>query len=291
MPSYFYHLNLELYAHPKGHADPDTGVSGRVSKPGPKKRARDRKERDKEKNDGENNFARVPPTGTDIFGERWTSKGAKTGGKEEEGKGTIAPEDIKRDWRFGPVRIEAVDMPPLPQPPDVGRVTKAEFRAIQTGGTDVGWGVVRLYRDGEESGSFPEENERGAGEKEKGEEDYTTLCIPAVPSYLTPSDFLGFVGEKTRAEVSHFRMVMTGRMNRYLVLMKFRDGGVARKWRTAWDGRVFNSVEVSFSPLKKRGVFGLCWINILTITARDVPCHVHQVDHIPDAFPPKCQLP
>ncbi len=76
--------------------------------------------------------------------------------------------------------------------------------------------------------------------------DCTTLCIPAVPSYLTPSDFLGFVGEKTREEVSHFRMVMTGRMNRYLVLMKFRDGNAARRWRKEWDGKVFNSMEVSF---------------------------------------------
>ena len=71
------------------------------------------------------------------------------------------------------------------------------------------------------------------------------MCIPAVPSYLTPSDFLGFVGEKTREEVSHFRMVMTGRMNRYLVLMKFRDGNTARRWRKEWDGKVFNSMEVS----------------------------------------------
>src|SRR5262249_47333524 len=47
--------------------------------------------------------------------------------------------------------------------------------------------------------------------------------------------------------VSHFRMVMTGRMNRYMVLMKFRDGRVARKWRAEWDGKVFNTMEVGFS--------------------------------------------
>jgi BRCA1-associated protein len=39
---------------------------------------------------------------------------------------------------------------------------------------------------------------------------------------------------------------MTGRMNRYLVLMKFRDGNTARRWRKEWDGKVFNSMEVSF---------------------------------------------
>jgi BRCA1-associated protein len=81
-------------------------------------------------------------------------------------------------------------------------------------------------------------------EDDSKNEDTTVLCIPAVPSYMTPSDFLGWVGENTREEVSHFRMVMTGRLNRYLVLMKFRDGAVARTWRDTWDGKVFNGMEV-----------------------------------------------
>lgn len=133
------------------------------------------------------------------------------------------------------------------------RVTKARFEEGKN--TEIGWGVVHLYRDGEES-SFRDvevynstttmKNEDSMAEDGEGKEkqDYTTLCIPAVPSYLTPSDFLGFVGEKTRELVSHFRMVMTGRMNRYLVLMKFRDGDAARKWKDEWDGKVFNSMEV-----------------------------------------------
>ena len=160
---------------------------------------------------------------------------------------------------------------------------KADFRTIQTGSTEVGWGVVRLYRDGEESASLSSElvstdmgqkldaagqGEDGKhGEGEGGEAgDCTTLCIPAVPSYLTPSDFLGFVGEKTRGLVSHFRMVMTGRMNRYLVLMKFRDGQVARRWRADWDGKVFNSMEVSFSSLEEGGMY----LNYITA---DTDCH------------------
>ena len=150
-----------------------------------------------------------------------------------------------------------------------GRVTKARYEPSQNGAgpgmevkeTDVGWGIVHLYRDGEESvlgGATEIYNSSGTvanGRKEENRHEeskegdkWTTLCIPAVPSYLTPSDFLGFVGEKTREEVSHFRMVMTGKMNRYLVLMKFRDGNFARKWRAEWDGKVFNSMEVRFSP-------------------------------------------
>jgi hypothetical protein len=39
-------------------------------------------------------------------------------------------------------------------------------------------------------------------------------------------------------------------MNRYLVLMKFRDGEVARRWRKEWDGKVFNSMEVGSPSCK-----------------------------------------
>lgn len=80
------------------------------------------------------------------------------------------------------------------------------------------------------------------------EENCTTLCILAVPSYLSPSDFLGFVGEKTLDDVSHFRMIRTPRANRYMVLMKFRGGRKAMEWQREWNGKVFNSMEVSFFP-------------------------------------------
>ena len=81
------------------------------------------------------------------------------------------------------------------------------------------------------------------------EDDCTTLCILAVPSYLSPSDFLGFVGEKTMDDVSHFRMIRTPRANRYMVLMKFRGGRKAMEWQKEWNGKVFNSMEVSARPI------------------------------------------
>lgn len=207
-----------------------------------------------------------------------------------------------RDWRFGPVRVESLDMGPLRDRassastmaglsqvmnsgareavPSVkgginagprSHTTKARFEPLDmavadgTGlkNTELGWGILHLYRDGEETPGLgtasdisqspapvekdvmsPQQTPGKAELELEGHLDTTILCIPAVPSYMTPSDFLGWVGEKTREEVSHFRMVMTGRMNRYLVLMKFRDAEVARKWRQEWDGRVFGGLEV-----------------------------------------------
>ncbi|KAJ5189671.1 BRCA1-associated 2 [Penicillium cf. griseofulvum] len=87
---------------------------------------------------------------------------------------------------------------------------------------------------------FPETTSSSA---QSPDEDCTTLCILAVPSYLSPPDFLGFIGQKTMDDVSHFRMIRTARANRYMVLMKFRSGRKAKEWQKEWNGHVFNSIE------------------------------------------------
>lgn len=143
-----------------------------------------------------------------------------------------------------------------------GLATKGHFEPSSTEEEELGWGVVRLYKDTEETpGLYDEPNHAKASKTARTlqrkddedkpafkDEDCTTLCILAVPSYLTPSDFLGFVGEKTRDEVSHFRMIRTERSNRYMVLMKFRNGRKAREWRREWNGKAFDSMEVYATP-------------------------------------------
>jgi BRCA1-associated protein len=128
----------------------------------------------------------------------------------------------------------------------VGLATKGKFVPSEIKDTEVGWGVVHLYREGQETpGLYDEPLPGGSGSEGTKDEDCTTLCILAVPSYMTPSDFLGFVGEQTREDVSHFRLIRTSRANKYMVLMKFRDANKAREWRKTWNGKPFNSMEVS----------------------------------------------
>jgi BRCA1-associated protein len=199
----------------------------------------------------------------------------------------IAPEKAVRDWRFGRVRVESFDLeqqqqqrqeggemamagksegggvvatPAASLGPNLGgmgQATKARYVPLGTKNTEAGWGIVHLYREGDESSAMrelPEVVQDGPGEgNSKGqqdgdgsEEEGTILCIPAVPSYMSPSDFLGFVGEKWRGYVSHYRMVLTDGMSRYMVLMKFRDSRRAREWRKEFDGKPFDSVEVSY---------------------------------------------
>jgi BRCA1-associated protein len=164
-----------------------------------------------------------------------------------------------RDWRFDTISILSIDMsastgdeltrsrskslkhPAQPQSSG-GLATKGKFIPSDLKDTEIGWGVVHLYRDGQETPGL--HDEEGAAATDFNEEDCTTLCILAVPSYMTPSDFLGFVGEQTREDVSHFRLIKTSRANKYMVLMKFEDAKKAREWRRVWNGKAFNSMEV-----------------------------------------------
>jgi hypothetical protein len=195
----------------------------------------------------------------------------------------LSPKDPARkkhtdDWRCGAISLQSIDMLPSTtgekhqkanKPNDQitngigggpgGLATKGRYEPTDVNNEDLGWGVVRLYRDSEETPGLYDEvatskqSKHGRRISKVGssvqdlsfrDEDCTTLCILAVPAYMTPSDFLGFVGERTREEVSHFRMIRTERVNRYMVLMKFRNGKRAREWRKEWNGKVFNSMEV-----------------------------------------------
>lgn len=180
----------------------------------------------------------------------------------------INPKTAARDWRFDKITIQSLDVVAAPRETmagdagsanaaaavaamgpsmsSAGKATKARFTPLRTSQTTIGWGVVHLYREGEESPGLGNPGAVLDDSEEAGLQaavDCTTLCIPAVPSYLSPSDFLGFIGEMWRDRISHYRMVMTGRLNRYLVLMKFRSSKWARLFKREFDGKVFNDIE------------------------------------------------
>ncbi|KAH6618026.1 hypothetical protein B0J18DRAFT_268222 [Chaetomium sp. MPI-SDFR-AT-0129] len=225
-------------------------------------------------------------------------------GSETDG---IGPDQAVRDWRFGIVRLESYDLeegnknrndnnnnpanmvgennvhraamatPAASLGPNLGGMglaTKARYAPLETKNTEAGWGVVHLYREGEESADMRADQQglhegvtdEGHGKEVDtgvgGDEDGTILCIPAVPSYMSPSDFLGFVGERWRGYVSHYRMVMTSRMSRYMVLMKFRDSRNAKVWRKEFDGKPFDSIETE-----------ICHVTFIKSIIVDTPNH------------------
>jgi hypothetical protein len=123
-----------------------------------------------------------------------------------------------------------------------GLATKGRFIPTDPKSTELGWGVVHLYRDADETPGLYDEATPGAPPFDA--DKCSTLCILAVPSYMGPADLLGWLGERSREEVSHFRLIRTERANKYMVLMKFRDAEMARAWQRDWNGKPFNSMEV-----------------------------------------------
>ncbi|KAL2835148.1 BRCA1-associated protein 2-domain-containing protein [Aspergillus cavernicola] len=202
-------------------------------------------------------------------------------------KSTTSAADFEKDLRLDKLSIECIEMVPLPRENPVttgigtdilgGLRTKGQYFPLDQKTSESVWGIVHLYRDVQETpylvadeysaelkGSAAaaarrpyasSEHELGGGSsssklRQQGvlsapqpDEGCTTLCVLAVPSYMSASDFLGFVGEATMDDVNHFRMIRTARANRFMVLMKFRSGKKAREWQREWNGKVFNSME------------------------------------------------
>lgn len=118
---------------------------------------------------------------------------------------------------------------------------------------------------------------------ENADSDGYMVGVLAVPSWMTPSDFLAFVAP-AQEDMSHLRIVrwvscgMQHRAyikyvlrrdtapNRSIALIKFRKPESALEFAEAYDGKPFNSMNVS----------NCSWIisavSYLTALARDLSC-------------------
>ncbi|CAN6599806.1 RING finger protein Etp1p [Trichomonascus vanleenenianus] len=145
------------------------------------------------------------------------------------------------DWRLSDIEIMSYD-----RGPDIGW---SHTGAVK--GRYLGKGVVRLFRDvaaPQEDGGAPHAahaaSSSEAGSSELNDvNDQTVLAVLAVPSYFSPSDVLGFVGQKTQDNVSHIRMIKAEASGRFMVLFKFRDSEGAQEFYSEFNGRLFNSME------------------------------------------------
>lgn len=238
MPLYFYHLKFELYATPESLQTNDVWAPGQTG----------------------GIFDDLPAH------PKAASRSAKRSEKDTDTpSGADSLQNLAEDWRFGSVSVETSDpvsattmaasessragaaaAPMLgPSFSGSGTATKAKCIPTDTKNTELGWGVVHFYRDEDESRGLRVPGQEQQADNAQAAPDCTTLCIPAVPAYMSPGDFMGFLGERWHGDISHCRLVMTSRMNRYLVLLKFRDNKSAKEWKRQFDGKVFNTMEVS----------------------------------------------
>jgi len=136
--------------------------------------------------------------------------------------------------------ISRKTVPPTPANPTRGRFVQIKT-AAEPATPDFAYGIIHLYRDitGTEDREIT-----SVGRRPGTSEEENVLAILAVPSYMTANDFMGFVGEQQRDQVSHFRMIRTEAANRYMVLLKFRTNEAARDFHQDFNGKAFNSMEV-----------------------------------------------
>ncbi|KAJ6171395.1 hypothetical protein N7470_000462 [Penicillium chermesinum] len=319
MPSYFYHLSLEVLSNSDIAAQTPLAIESACEALLPfQKRNRP------SSSSGDANILRKHERregGLIAHSSSQSSSSQASPGKPSRSRSAIntssAPSNLLHDLRSSPISIQCIDMV-TPEGGAMSRKKRAasgqEDNLVAAGiGTDIlgglrtkgryipldqkvgdsVWGIVHLYRDAAETPYLASNDDdypthlkgsaaavarppggeqlafrphvAGGASKSAGrdsadlaaypfpvtasssalipDDDCSTLCVLAVPSYLSVSDFLGFVGERTLDDVSHFRMIRTPRANRYMVLMKFRSGRKAMEWQKEWNGKVFNSME------------------------------------------------
>ncbi|CAG8742072.1 14875_t:CDS:2, partial [Acaulospora morrowiae] len=164
-----------------------------------------------------------------------------------------------------------------------------KFVPLKSGTTNLSCGILHLYRDPKEILPPNDNQESGLALSVEAEEkqdeslsvlgnDDTILAVLAVPSYLSASDFLGFVAPVQRF-VSHFRFIRDSAPNKFIVLMKFRHSRAAKDFYKQYNGRPFSSMEPE--------ICHLVYIKSIEFKSTSIPPYIFPFLH--DPFSPSAQ--
>ncbi|KAK0188935.1 BRCA1-associated protein 2-domain-containing protein [Armillaria mellea] len=155
-----------------------------------------------------------------------------------------------KDYRFGPIRLDWSDRMSVSTSNAVGKEKAhshepavATFKPINaqlaTGSTNLPEGIVHVFR---ESAKQPDEQDTSTLTRTNADIDGIMLGVLAVPSWMTPSDFLTFVAPAAES-ISHLRMIRDSAPNRSMVVIKFPKLKDATEFIEAYNGKPFNSME------------------------------------------------
>ncbi|KAF9480521.1 zf-UBP-domain-containing protein [Pholiota conissans] len=166
------------------------------------------------------------------------------------------PPKPQQDYRLGPISVDWIDLDHMGTvvhtSKDKGRgrgpaeATFVPHTRKKIGSTNLPEGTVHVFRDG--SGKpTPEELEAkveqmSLAERLDEDSDGIMLGVLAVPSWMTPSDFLDFVAPAVDG-ISHLRIIRDFAPNRSIVILKFMNPADASEFIEAYNGKPFNSME------------------------------------------------
>ncbi|KAH6915849.1 BRCA1-associated protein [Coprinopsis sp. MPI-PUGE-AT-0042] len=117
----------------------------------------------------------------------------------------------------------------------------------KAGSTNLPEGIIHIFRETENRPSLEEleatsETLALPAADEDHSEDGVMLAVLAVPSWMTPSDFLTFVGPVSD-DLAHLRIVRDYAPNRSIAILKFSSVAVASDFIAEYNGKPFNSME------------------------------------------------
>ncbi|KAH9034662.1 BRCA1-associated protein 2-domain-containing protein [Lactarius hengduanensis] len=162
-----------------------------------------------------------------------------------------------KDYRLGPIALDWVDLDNMAATPSASRgradpkgpavATFVPQGHTKSGSTNLPDGVVHVFRDSERQKLAEAEEGTSAADTsrimlENADSDGYMVGVLAVPSWMTPSDFLAFVAP-AQEDMSHLRMVRDTAPNRSIALIKFRKPESALEFAEAYNGKTFNSMN------------------------------------------------
>lgn len=134
-----------------------------------------------------------------------------------------------------------------------GTTPIAEFQEFSSGTTDFPEGIVHIFREApksrpdETSPNLPSTSTLKTIPPPAGNflvsDDQTLVAVLAVPSWMSPSDFLAFVAPAAES-MAHLRLIRDSQPNRTMVIIQFRDPTSATEFIEEFNGRQYNTVEV-----------------------------------------------
>lgn len=120
------------------------------------------------------------------------------------------------------------------------------------GSTGLPEGIIRIFRERPTNdvrlGQPSSSSSTSAGPSSvttSTEPECTIVAVLAVPPWMTPSDFLAFVSPAVES-IKHLRLIRDVSPNRTMVIIQFREEESAVEFFDAFNGKQFNSIEVSY---------------------------------------------
>ncbi|KAF9054431.1 hypothetical protein BJ165DRAFT_1565151 [Panaeolus papilionaceus] len=158
------------------------------------------------------------------------------------------------DYRRGPISLDWTDFDHMSATASGKEKSQAKGHAeaafvththTKSGTTNLPEGTVHVFRDGSSRPSMEELESQVAGMSFIDpviSEDGIMLGVLAVPSWMTPSNFLEFIAP-AEGGISHLRIIRDFAPNRSIAVIKFPNPADAAEFSEEYNGKPFNSME------------------------------------------------